>query len=114
MFLVNGERTWKSARNETREEISKWLNLMRLQNGDTSAIRYRKHWHTDAPSIQGPWTPFTHKNPLFNLVVYPDNDLGEVLNKEQTATEKLLELMKQKPLQAKDAAPMCNEQGKEE
>lgn len=74
---------------------------MRFQNGDTSVIRYRKHWQTNLPSIQGPWTPFTHKNPLFNLVVYPEKDLGDVLDKEQSATEKLLELVQ---LQAKDAA----------
>lgn len=72
---------------------------MEGQNGDTSAMRYRKHWQTEMPSIQGPWTPFVHQNPPTNLVTFPNEDLGEVLNKEQTATEKLLELVKKKQTQ---------------
>lgn len=77
---------------------------MKLQNSDTSEIRYRKHWQTEAPSIQGVWTPFTHRNPEFNCVKYPNTELGEVLIKEQTATEKLLEMVKERQLQAKEAA----------
>lgn len=83
---------------------------MRLQNGDTSSMRYRKHWQTEHPSIQGVWTPFTHRNPPFNLAHYPDKALGEVLVKEQTATEKLLELVRDGQLQAKDAAVQCKDE----
>lgn len=93
-----------SLRKLPAEEIIKWLELKRTQSGDSSAIRYRKHWHTDIPSIQGPWSPFTHRNPLFNLAKYPDTSLGEQLNKEQTATEKLIELFKAQQIQAKDPA----------
>lgn len=56
------------------------------------------------PSIQGPWTAFTHKNPLHNLVVFPDEEVGETLHKEQSATEKLLELVKAQSIQASEAA----------
>lgn len=76
---------------------------MKLQSCDTSETRYRKHWQTEVPSIQGVWTPFTHRNPQFNGVEFPDTKLGEVLNKEQSATEKLLEMVKEKQFQAKDA-----------
>lgn len=94
-------------RNNTVEEVSKWFNLLKLQNGDTSAMRYRKHWHTEMPSIQGVWTPFTHRNPPNNLVEFPDTKLGEVLEREKTATEILLELVEErKQLQAKDAAAL--------
>lgn len=92
-----------SARKQSVEEISKWLNLRKLQAGDTSAMRYRKHWQTEVPSIQGPWTPFTHKNPVNNIVEFPDIESSEVLYKEQTATEKLLELVKQNQIQARVA-----------
>lgn len=92
-----------SARNLVSEEICKWMSLRTLQAGDKEDLRYRKHWQTEVPSIQGPWTPFTHKNPVNNLVLYPDTSLGEVLAKEQTATEKLLELVKQNQITAKDA-----------
>lgn len=110
LLSVNGEKIWMSARKVASEDISKWMNLRTLQAGDTSAVRYRKHWQTTVPSIQGPWTPFTHKNPLNNLVLYPDTSLGEILGKEQSATEKLLELTKEKQIQAKGAEKeLCKE-----
>lgn len=93
MFIkVNGDRQWMSCRGRPEEEILKWLSLLTLQAGDTEPIRYRKHWHTDAPSIQGPWTAFTHKNPAFNLADFPNNELSKQLNMEETATEKLLRI----------------------
>lgn len=101
---MNGDRTWMSARNQDSDEITKWLALKVTQNGDTTSIRYRKHWQTEVPSVQGPWTPFTHRNPELNLADFPNIVLGEPLNKEQTATEKLLELASQKPVQAQTAA----------
>lgn len=101
-----------SAKNQTRDEIMKWMNLTRLKYGDTSSMRYRKHWQTEMPSIQGPWTPFTHRNPPNNLVLYPDQKLGELLNKEQSATEKLLEIVQQRQIQAKDVASESDAIGK--
>lgn len=74
------------------------MDLLRGQNGNSSATRLRKMWHTDKPSIQGPWTPFTHKSPELNLVVFPDENLSKPLDIETTATEKLLELYKQQKL----------------
>ncbi|CAO1419846.1 unnamed protein product [Diamesa hyperborea] len=99
---LNGDRQWINCRNNTNEEISKWVNLLRLQSGDTSSIRYRKTWQTEQPTIQGVWTPFTSKNPAFNLVEFPEQKLSELLNKEQSATEKLLQLVEQNQVQAKD------------
>lgn len=84
-----------SAQNRNQEEILKWMSLLSLQAGDTEPIRYRKNWHTDCPSIQGPWTSFTHKNPAFNNIVYPDKDLGQQLNMPETATEKLMRLVEE-------------------
>ncbi len=55
-------------------------------------------WHTEKPSIQGPWTPFTHKSPESNLVVFPDDKLSQPLDIEKTATEKLMELFKEQKL----------------
>lgn len=100
---MNGDRNWKSIRNFSCEELGKWLDLMKGQNGDTPSIRYRKHLQTEVPSIQGPWTPFLHKNPEANVVMLPDQELGEVLNKPQTATEKLMEIVKANQLKARDA-----------
>jgi large subunit ribosomal protein L43 len=91
-----------SCHNQTLDEITKWVDLMKLQAGDTEPIRYRKHWHTDQPSIQGPWTPFMHRNPPNNLVTFPNEDLSVMLNKEQTATERLLEMVEEKQIQSKN------------
>jgi large subunit ribosomal protein L43 len=98
---VNGDRRWMSARKQTQEEILKWVNLMTLQAGDTEPIRYRKNWHTDMPSIQGPWTPFLHKNPETNLSSYPNEELGTQLDLPETASEKLIRLMKEQELNSK-------------
>jgi large subunit ribosomal protein L43 len=92
-----------SARNKTIDEIDQWVNLMKLQAGNTGEVRYRKHWQTKIPSIQGPWTPFTHTNPPNNLVTFPDKELGEVLHKEKSATEVLLEMVKNNQISVKKA-----------
>ena len=94
------------------DEITKFLHLKTLQNGDTTSIRYRKYQQTSLPSIQGPWTPFTHKNPELNLAQFPNIVWGEQLYQEQTATEKLLELMKQQKL-GESSEPMTQAPCKE-
>lgn len=53
-------------------------------------------WHTDQPSIQGAWNPLTNRNPVLNLVQFPDDSLSEPLNRQQTATEKIMELINQR------------------
>lgn len=98
---MNGERQWLNCRNCTAEEARKWIELLRTQNGEAGAVRYRKMWHTDVPSIQGPWTPWSHKAPQQNLVVYPDAESSRAIQLEPTATEKLIELFKQQKLQSK-------------
>lgn len=45
---------------------------MRTQAQDGSAMRLRKMWHTEFPSIQGPWSPFTFMNPINNITKFPD------------------------------------------
>ncbi|KAG5672455.1 hypothetical protein PVAND_002582 [Polypedilum vanderplanki] len=93
---LNGDRKWMSCHNRPSEEILKWLSLLSLQAGDTEPIRYRKHWHTDVPSIQGPWNPFTHKNPGHIIAEYPHEGLGRVFKAPQSATEKLLKIAKKR------------------
>lgn len=78
--------------NNSREEIVKWLNLLRTQSGNHDGTRLRKLWHTDRPSIQGPWTPYTFRDPALNLAEFPNEDLSRPLNQPKTATEELLEL----------------------
>lgn len=96
---LNGDRHWLCVRNFTEEELTKWIDLMRTQNANTSDTRMRKHWHTEWPSIQGAWTPFTFKHPKFNSATYPDPTLSQPLNQEPSATDKLLELFKKQKLE---------------
>lgn len=88
-----------SCRNFTREEISKWLELLRTQQTKHVGTRVRKLWYTDYPSIQGPWTPFTFRDPKLNLVKFPNNDLSQPYKDGKTATEELVELFQKQKLE---------------
>ncbi|XP_016928070.2 large ribosomal subunit protein mL43 [Drosophila suzukii] len=101
---LNGEREWMSCRNSTQEEISKWIDLLKTQNGSSSSLRLRKMWHTDVPSIQGPWTPFLLRSPDAQGQVYPSEDASKPLETPQTATEKLIELFRQQQLEGGNEA----------
>ncbi|XP_037805991.1 39S ribosomal protein L43, mitochondrial [Lucilia sericata] len=92
---LNGEREWLNCRNSSKDDILKWIELLKTQNGPSSATRLRKMWHTDVPSIQGPWTPFMLRNPENNLVNYPNSELSRPLDIQPSATEKLIELFKE-------------------
>lgn len=89
---MNGDRRWMSMHCRDSKEILEWLSLLSKQAGDTQPIRYRKNWHTDVPSIQGPWSPWTRKNPDDLLATFPNEKLGEPLDMPETATEKLMRL----------------------
>lgn len=74
------------------------MELLRKQNSDSSAIRWRKLWHTNIPSIQGVWTPFTHRDPAYNLVQFPSDALREPIEWPKSATEALLEIFEEQKL----------------
>jgi large subunit ribosomal protein L43 len=90
--FLNGEKQWISCRNLTKEEITKWLTLLKTQSGNHQGMRLRKLIHTDHPSIQGPWTPYTFKDPAENVVEYPNKELSKARVLHKTATEELLEI----------------------
>lgn len=98
---VNGDKDNISCHNLTREEIIKWINLLKTQSGNSRNFRLRKLWHTDYPSIQGPWTPFTFKDPKLNLATYPDEELSKPAHLSKSATEQLIELFKQQQISEK-------------
>jgi len=58
--------------NYNRNDIIKWMELLRTQIHEGSVTRMRKLWHTEVPSIQGPWTPFTFRRPEINLAQFPN------------------------------------------
>lgn len=89
----NGEEFWMSTYKMTREEIAKWLQQCTTQN-DGKEFRFRKMMHTDTPSIQGPWTPFSHRNPEVNTAAFPYKELSKPIFIPQSATERLIEIFK--------------------
>lgn len=96
---LNGDRHWLPVRSFTEEQITKWIDLLRTQNANSSAIRLRKYWHTDCSSIQGIWTPFTHKNPELNTATFPNPKFSAPLSVKKTATEKLIEMFQKQKLE---------------
>ncbi|XP_055918217.1 39S ribosomal protein L43, mitochondrial [Eupeodes corollae] len=99
---LNGDREWLNCRNSTKDDVSKWIQMLKLQNGSSSSLRLRKMWHTDVPSIQGPWSPFLLKTPDSNLLKYPNAEASQPLDIEQSASEKLLEIFRKERDSLKD------------
>lgn len=101
---LNGERHWKNVANLPEENITKWIDLMRTQNQNSSEVRLRKHWHTDCPSIQGVWTPYTHQNTELTGAEFPNAKYSTPMNLEPTATDKLFEMFAKQKLDADNSA----------
>ena len=70
IHLVNGEKENFSCHNFTSDEMSKWISYLTTRSGNPS-IRFRKFQHTDYPTIQGVWNPFTHQAPELNTAEFP-------------------------------------------
>lgn len=92
---MDGSREWLNCRNATNENVLKWVEFLKSQNGSSSSTRLRKMWHTDKPSIQGPWTPFTLRCKESQTINYPNSDQSRSLDFEKSATEKLMEIFKE-------------------
>ncbi|KAG7190353.1 hypothetical protein KM043_006465 [Ampulex compressa] len=100
---LNGESHWMEVGKYTREDIIKWMELVRTQFHDGSKMRLRKLWHTEFPSIQGPWTPFTFKESSLNHATFPNEKLAAAIQEQPTATEEVLRLYKaQQELEAQE------------
>jgi large subunit ribosomal protein L43 len=87
IITVNGEVHQHHVNNYSHTEISDWVELFRCQSGQR-AVRLRKYWHTDTPSIQGVWTPITNRHTECNIHQYPNRQLAAV--QEPSATQQLL------------------------
>nr|CAG4651407.1 EOG090X0FS9 [Simocephalus serrulatus]SVE94563.1 EOG090X0FS9 [Simocephalus serrulatus] len=90
---LNGEREYLSLHEFTRDEVQKWLSYMRTRSG-IPTMRFRKYQHTDYPTIQGVWNPFTHQAAEINTAEFPHEDLSKPVNLAPSATEQLIEIFK--------------------
>ena len=50
-------------------------------------------WHTECPSIQGVWSPFTNMDPTLNITQFPSKILSKPVWEEKSATEELIEII---------------------
>ncbi|XP_056411833.1 39S ribosomal protein L43, mitochondrial [Hyla sarda] len=63
---LNGHIREVEINSKTAEEIAELIQKMARQSG-LDIIRIRKPYHTDNPSIQGQWHPFTNKSTCINV-----------------------------------------------
>lgn len=62
VFAVNGNVKKELVTNKNSQQIAELITKMANQSG-LDIIRIRKPFHTDSPSIQGQWHPFTNRPP---------------------------------------------------
>lgn len=90
---LNGERQWIPLSNCHREHVNWWIQSLLTRQGDPQ-WRLIKRMHSDSPSIQGIWTPFTNK-PLDRVTrTYPDRNLVDMEFPSVNATEQIRDLFK--------------------
>ncbi|UYV83699.1 MRPL43 [Cordylochernes scorpioides] len=75
----------------SENDMLAYVNYMRTRSG-SQISRLRKLNHTETPSIQGPWTPFTNKATLINIATFPNEELSKYTPMYISATEKLRNL----------------------
>uniref|UniRef100_A0A3B3TS08 Large ribosomal subunit protein mL43 n=1 Tax=Poecilia latipinna TaxID=48699 RepID=A0A3B3TS08_9TELE len=64
---LNGNTKEELLSNKTSQQVLEVLTKLTDQSGQ-DIIRIRKPYHTDSPSIQGQWHPFTHRPPSVGLI----------------------------------------------
>lgn len=67
IYAVNGNVKEEMVTNKTSQQIAELITKMSNQSG-LDIIRIRKPFHTDSPSIQGQWHPFTNRPPSIEPV----------------------------------------------
>ncbi|XP_061563792.1 39S ribosomal protein L43, mitochondrial [Cololabis saira] len=70
---LNGNVREELVTNKTSSQISDLLTKLTNQSG-LDVIRLRKPFHTDSPSIQGQWHPFTNRPPAIGPIKAPQRD----------------------------------------
>ncbi|XP_029934481.1 large ribosomal subunit protein mL43 [Myripristis murdjan] len=70
---LNGNVREETVTNKTSQQISELVTKLASQSG-LDIIRIRKPFHTDSPSIQGLWHPFTNRAPTVGPVRPPTQE----------------------------------------
>lgn len=91
---LNGGRQWIPVSNCDRSHVNWWIHSLLTQQGDPQ-WRLMKKMHSDLPSVQGIWTPFTNRPVDRATRVYPDPELVDVEFKPISASEEIQKLFDQ-------------------
>lgn len=92
---LNGHTDYINCQNYSRDEVAKYIEYLRAKSG-FPIIRFRKFWHTDSPSVQGVWTPFTHIDTDINVMSFPNESLSAARKLEPTATDLVRQARKER------------------
>ena len=93
-LTVNGNEETLYADKFEHEELVRWVEHLRTRSGKP-ITKMGKPWHTDNPSIQGTWTPFTNRPTAWNVTQFPSEEYSSIPEKEVSATDKLLAMAAQ-------------------
>ncbi|KAK8756709.1 hypothetical protein V5799_000595 [Amblyomma americanum] len=85
---LNGTRDMMRVTQTSADVLVKWIDHFRTRSG-VPIVRTIKYWHTDHPSIQGFWTPFTNRPTEHNLIKFPNEELSRYKQVYPTATQEL-------------------------
>ncbi|XP_018021441.1 39S ribosomal protein L43, mitochondrial-like [Hyalella azteca] len=88
---LNGEEEYLYLAKRPREEIVRWVDHYTTRSGQPTARLMKTH-HTHHLSIQGVWTPWTHRHPDTFTRTYPDEEASQAEKIEKTATDELREI----------------------
>ena len=72
-YTVNGTKRSVQLSGLDREEVFKQVELLRTQSGN-DIVRIRRAQHTDFPSVQGTWHPFSNKPTNLNVTDFPTSE----------------------------------------
>ena len=88
---LNGSWHWFNLGNMAPDQVTEWLNYFVERSGEP-VKRFRKPIHTDWPTIQGVWTPFTYLPPELAFGEWPNKQRGEFKSPYTSGTEHILKL----------------------
>ncbi|CAG5125976.1 unnamed protein product [Candidula unifasciata] len=88
--FLNGRREAMGMSGKQPLEICKWTEHMRTRSG-VEIVNLVKNLHTDNPSTQGIWHPFTFADPALAATKFPSDQQSKILVKGKTATDFVLE-----------------------
>ncbi|MBN3295937.1 RM43 protein, partial [Amia calva] len=77
---LNGSVKEEAVTSKSAQEIAQLVRKLASQSG-LEVIRIRKPFHSDSPSIQGQWHPFTNRPPSLGLLHPQDGQAGPPASK---------------------------------